>query len=74
MTEAAPKRRSYRVFVAVAALALLIAGVLVSYGRHREVTVAVSVRFTGISDKLLLVGTDPELELCERPFRTPERP
>ena len=64
MTEAAPNSRSHKAFVAVAALALLIAAVLLSYGRNREVTVPLSVRFTGISDKLLLVGTDPVLEVC----------
>lgn len=64
MTDAETRRRSHRAFVTIAVLVLLIAGGLLFYGRNHKGTLAMSVRFTGISDELLVVGPNPVLEVC----------
>jgi YbbR domain-containing protein len=58
-----PKGRRYTVIIAVAvALILFIAGGLLFYGRDREMTVALSVRFKGIPPELLVMGNPPVME------------
>jgi hypothetical protein len=58
-----PRGRRYSVIIAVTvALMLFIAGGLLFYGRDREMTVALSVRFKGIPPELLVMGNPPVLE------------
>ena len=63
MTITAPKRRPYKLFLAIAAsLILLLAGGLLLSGRHHEITLAIPVTFTSIPDELLVVRNAPVLE------------
>jgi len=63
MGDTGPRRRPYTVFVALAVvLMLFIVGGLLFYGRDDEMTLALSVRFKGISPELLVVDNPPVLK------------
>ena len=63
MGDTGPRRRPYTVFVALAVVFMLfIVGGLLFYGRDHEMTLALSVRFKGVSPELLVVGNPPVLE------------